>query len=67
MSDPELVLDILASIQTALERINRRFRGIKEPNDFVTSDEGIDRLDGIAMMLIAIGERPSRRHPDSTW
>jgi hypothetical protein len=34
-------LDILASIQTALERINRRFRGIKEPNDFVFTGPGI--------------------------
>jgi uncharacterized protein with HEPN domain len=60
MSDPELVLDILASIQTAIERIQRRFQGIDEADNFVSSDEGIDRLDGIAMMLIAIGEQVKR-------
>lgn len=37
-------------------RIERRFEGITAPNDFVSSDEGLDRLDAIAMMLIAIGE-----------
>jgi uncharacterized protein with HEPN domain len=60
MSDPELVLDILSSILIAIERIERRFQGIEEPDDFVVSDEGIDRLDGIAMMLIAIGEQVKR-------
>ena len=60
MSDPELVLDILSSILIAIERIERRFQGVTEPDDFVVSDEGIDRLDGIAMMLIAIGEQVKR-------
>jgi uncharacterized protein with HEPN domain len=60
MSDPELVLDILSSILIAVERIERRFQGIEEPADFVVNDEGIDRLDGIAMMLIAIGEQVKR-------
>lgn len=60
MSDPELVLDILSSILIAIERIERRFQGIGEPDDFVVSDEGTDRLDGIAMMLIAIGEQVKR-------
>ena len=60
MSDPELVLDILGSILVAIERIERRFQGIEEPDDFVVNDDGIDRLDGIAMMLIAIGEQVKR-------
>ena len=60
MSDPELVLDILSSILVAIERIERRFQGIEEPDDFVVNDDGIDRLDGIAMMLIAIGEQVKR-------
>ena len=60
MSDPELVLDILSSILIAIERIERRFQEIEAPDDFVVSDEGIDRLDGIAMMLIAIGEQVKR-------
>ena len=78
MSDHELILDILSSILTAIERIERRFQGIEEADDFVSTDEGIDRLDGIAMMLIAIGEQTKRldaatdqklddRYPEVDW
>jgi uncharacterized protein with HEPN domain len=57
MSDPKLVRAILENILTAIERIERRFESIDSPNDFVSDDEGIDRLDGITMMLIAMGEQ----------
>lgn len=60
MSDRELVQDILTSIVTAIERIERRFQGIQSAEDFVIDDDGVDRLDGIAMMLIAIGEQVKR-------
>ncbi|MBW7885033.1 MAG: DUF86 domain-containing protein [Caldilineaceae bacterium] len=56
-SDPQLVRAILDNILTAIDRIERRFTGIYSPDDFVSDDKGIDRLDGIAMMLIAIGEQ----------
>jgi uncharacterized protein with HEPN domain len=56
-SDPKLFLAILDNILTAIERIERRFVGIANADDFVVDDEGIDRLDGITMMLIAIGEQ----------
>ncbi|HSN76716.1 MAG TPA: hypothetical protein VL334_16715 [Anaerolineae bacterium] len=55
-SDPQLVHQILANIATAIERIERRSAGIERAEDFLASDDGIDRLDGITMMLIAIGE-----------
>ena len=48
MSETELALDFLATILIAIERIERRFRGIDTPDDFVSGDDGIDRLDGIA-------------------
>jgi len=78
MSDSELVLDILAGIQIAIGRIKRRFHGIEDVDDFIISDDGIDRLDGIAMMLIAIGEQVKRldaitgqdldiSHPEIDW
>jgi uncharacterized protein with HEPN domain len=63
MSDAELAHDILVNILTAIERIERRFAGIECADDFVTDDEGIDRLDAIAMMLIAIGEQVKRLEP----
>lgn len=57
MSDPRLVQAIADNILTAIERIERRFSGIRNPDDFVSDEDGIDRLDGITMMLIAIGEQ----------
>lgn len=56
MSDPELVIEILHQILEAGRRIERRFAPINQPDDFLSSDEGLDRLDAICMMLIAIGE-----------
>jgi uncharacterized protein with HEPN domain len=78
MSDPELAHDILSNIMTAITRIERRFEGIDSPEDFVSDDWGIDRLDGITMMLIAIGEQLKRldkvleidlaiQYPDVDW
>jgi uncharacterized protein with HEPN domain len=39
-----------------LLRIQKRFEGITKPQDFVRDDSSQDKLDAIAMMLIAIGE-----------
>ena len=56
MSNSGQVTDILSRIQEAAHRIERRFAPIQSPEDFTASEEGLDRLDGICMMLIAIGE-----------
>lgn len=56
MYDKTLVLGLLDEIEEAFRRIDRRFSMIPSPDDFLDSDDGLDRLDGIAMMLIAIGE-----------
>jgi len=56
MYDTELVLEILRQIQKAGKRIERRFSPVRHPDDFLITDEGLDRLDAICMMLIAIGE-----------
>jgi uncharacterized protein with HEPN domain len=56
MYDTELVIEILRQIQEAGKRIERRFSPVRHPDDFLTTDEGLDRLDAICMMLIAIGE-----------
>ncbi len=56
MSDPELVKEILTQILEAVNRIERRFAAIESSDDFLESEDGIDKLDGICMMLIAIGE-----------
>ncbi len=56
MYDIELVLEILRQIQEAVKRIERRFFPVRRSDDFLITDEGLDRLDAICMMLIAIGE-----------
>ena len=56
MYDITLLLEKLLQIDEALAKIERRFANISSPDDFLDSDEGLDMLDGIAMMLIAIGE-----------
>jgi uncharacterized protein with HEPN domain len=60
MYDDTLVLELIDEVEEALSRIDRRFSTIKTPDDFVNNDDGLDRLDGIAMMLIAIGENIKR-------
>lgn len=56
MFDKELVREILSQVLTAANRIERRCAGVGKPEDFLASDEGLDKLDAICMMLIAIGE-----------
>jgi uncharacterized protein with HEPN domain len=56
MFDCELVSAILQQIIEATTRIERRCAAINTPDDFLATESGIDKLDGICMMLIAIGE-----------
>ena len=78
MYDKSLVLDLLAQIDEAINRIQRRASGITSHEDFLKDDGGVDRLDAIAMMLIAIGENIKRidkitggslleRYPEINW
>ena len=78
MSDVRLMEDIAAHILESIEKVERRFSGIKTPDDFLRDDEGIDRLDGIVLMLITIGENLKRfekyggkplmdDHPEVDW
>ncbi|MBZ4220094.1 MAG: hypothetical protein LAC69_07950 [Chlorobium sp.] len=68
----------LVQIEHALVTIERRFSSIKTADDFLDSDQGMDMLDGIAMMLIAIGENFKKidsqtkgtlfeEYPDINW
>ena len=56
MYDKNLIIELLNQIDEAIQKVERRFVGISSPDDFTKSDDGSDRLDAIAMMLIAIGE-----------
>ncbi len=78
MSDPFLLKEILMQILEGIRKVERRFKDIESVDDFQKNDEGIDRLDGIVMMLIVIGESLKNfersggknlmdSHPDMDW
>ncbi|MGB0561311.1 MAG: hypothetical protein ACPGVO_05855, partial [Spirulinaceae cyanobacterium] len=60
MRDRTILLELFLEIEEAIRRIEYRFAGIQSPNDFIRDDAGLDRLDAIAMMLVAIGENIQR-------
>ncbi len=78
MSEQALLRERLEMILDALERIPRRFAVIKTPDDFVTSQSGVDLMDSICMVLLATGEEFKKidretegellaRYPQVTW
>ena len=78
MSEQSLFLELLLEVEEAIRRIERRFIGIQKADDFIANDDGLDRLDGISMMLIAISENIRRidritgddldnRYPEIPW
>ena len=57
MSDKELmVLSTLDDIIFSIELIQNRFKSIKNSDDFLIDDVGLEKLDSISMRLVAIGE-----------
>ena len=60
MCDTELIHSSLTKIQTALDRILKRSETILTPDDFLTTPSGVERLESICMLLIAIGESVKR-------
>lgn len=56
MFDKALVLSILMQIDGALEKIASRAAWIQSADDFTDSPAGMEKLDGICMLFMAIGE-----------
>jgi uncharacterized protein with HEPN domain len=56
MFDKDLVLSILTQIGDALEKIANRAERIRSPDDFTNSPAGMEKLDSICMLFMAIGE-----------
>ena len=56
MYDRELVLTILGQIYQAAQTILKRFEPVKTVSDFTDSPAGMEKLDSVCMLLIAIGE-----------
>jgi len=78
MFDADLVKEVLNQILNAASVIQKRFRSIKSPDDFLKSDRNLEKLDAICMQLIAIGESIKnldkisnklllKKHPDFEW
>jgi uncharacterized protein with HEPN domain len=51
-----MIISTLEDIIYSIELINKRFKDIKVSDDFLKDDIGLEKLDGISMRLIAIGE-----------
>jgi uncharacterized protein with HEPN domain len=56
MFDKTLVLSILRQIAGALETIANRAKPIRSQDDFTGSLSGMEKLDSICMLFMAIGE-----------
>ncbi len=78
MSDLPLLKSIMSQVIESVDKIQRRFSEVERPDDFLESDAGIDKLDGIVLMLITIGENLKRfekyggipfmsEHPEIDW
>ncbi len=78
MSDIALVREILRQLHWSAQTILKRFEPIRSPEDFLESDEGMEKLDAICMQLIAMGENVKnldkvtdgellQRYPNIEW
>jgi uncharacterized protein with HEPN domain len=56
MPDRALLLETLTQIKDAAVRILKRFEPVTSPDDFLKDETGLEKMDGICMQLIAIGE-----------
>ncbi len=54
--DKATTIELIDFILESIRLINRRFKSIKSSDDFLDSDEGLDKLDAISMRIQAIGE-----------
>ena len=48
--------ELLTFILKSIKLIKRRFKGIHTSDDFIFTDEGLDKLDAISMRIQTIGE-----------
>ena len=56
MFDRELALAVAEQIEEALEKIKSRSVAIRSADDFTATPEGMERMDGLCMLFMAVGE-----------
>lgn len=54
--DKSTTIELIDFILESIRLINRRFENIKSGDEFLDSDDGLDKLDAISMRIQAIGE-----------
>lgn len=52
----EMIFSTLEDIKYSLELIQKRAKNINSSDDFLEDENGLEKLDSIAMRLVAIGE-----------
>jgi uncharacterized protein with HEPN domain len=78
MFDTNLVVEILSQIDDALEKIKQRMTNVATADYFTDSPEGAEKLDGICMLFLAVGESLKKvdrmtegyllgRYPEIDW
>lgn len=60
MCDLELIRSSLLKVNTAIETILERSQTIHSSNDFLNTPSGVERMESVCMLLIAIGESVKR-------
>ncbi len=56
MFDRELALAVAEQIDEALEKIKSRGAAVRSAGDFTATPEGMERMDGLCMLFMAVGE-----------
>ena len=56
MSDNEMLMEVLLQTLDAIKRIIKRFEPVESASFFTDTTDGMEKLDGICMLLIAVGE-----------
>ena len=78
MYDSELLLAVLQQTFAAVQRVIKRFEPVTTADYFTDSAEGMEKLDAICMLIIAIGESVKNidkmtekkllpRYPERDW
>ena len=78
MYDRNLVTEILCQVDDALEKIKQRMANVATADYFTDSPEGAEKLDGICMLFLAVGESLKKidrmsdgellgRYPEIDW
>ncbi|MBE0501958.1 MAG: DUF86 domain-containing protein [Desulfuromonadales bacterium] len=56
MYDKDMLLEVLKQTSAAIGRVNKRFESVDSVEFFTDTPEGMEKLDAICMVIIAIGE-----------